>query len=348
VADDVQITAGSGTTIATDDLGSGRQVQRVKVGYGVDGSYADATPAAGLPVAAGSTALSGSASALNADLIASTDVSGYQMLSVILSGTFSAFVRVQGSNDNTNWVDLNLQQISTGTIGPASSSFISSGGSLFVACVPTQYIRVRATSYTSGTVSANVRLYNGAHAGLTPSILNVSATGSAVFSDNGGVNTWTGVAAVGAAYNGSLFDRWRNNVNTTTGDSGAKTANFLGATQTNYNARGAYITLMVGATSGTFTTFQTGLQFSPDGGTTWLPLTDVGANLTTPASGNTIVWHIYPDASSTVPAASGGISAATQYNHVSLALPRTWRFAITLAGTSPSLTVTAVNINYIV
>lgn len=37
MADDVQITAGSGTTIVTDDIGSGRQVQLVKPAFGGDG-----------------------------------------------------------------------------------------------------------------------------------------------------------------------------------------------------------------------------------------------------------------------------------------------------------------------
>lgn len=46
-------TAQNGTdTLATDDLGGGVKVQRVKVGFGVDGAYADATGTVGLPIAA--------------------------------------------------------------------------------------------------------------------------------------------------------------------------------------------------------------------------------------------------------------------------------------------------------
>src|SRR6185503_15062343 len=37
MADDIQITAGSGTTVATDDVGAGRQVQLVKPVFGGDG-----------------------------------------------------------------------------------------------------------------------------------------------------------------------------------------------------------------------------------------------------------------------------------------------------------------------
>jgi hypothetical protein len=41
MADNVAITAGAGTTISTDDVGSGVQVQRVKVQFGADGAATD-------------------------------------------------------------------------------------------------------------------------------------------------------------------------------------------------------------------------------------------------------------------------------------------------------------------
>jgi hypothetical protein len=49
MADNVAITAGSGTSIATDDVG-GVQYQRVKVAWGADGSASDASNATPLPV----------------------------------------------------------------------------------------------------------------------------------------------------------------------------------------------------------------------------------------------------------------------------------------------------------
>jgi hypothetical protein len=50
MADNVAITAGSGTTIAADDVGGGVLHQRVKVTYGADGTGTDAEIGAGLPV----------------------------------------------------------------------------------------------------------------------------------------------------------------------------------------------------------------------------------------------------------------------------------------------------------
>jgi hypothetical protein len=51
VADNVAITAGAGTNIATDDIG-GVQYQRVKIAYGTDGSATDASATNPLPVTA--------------------------------------------------------------------------------------------------------------------------------------------------------------------------------------------------------------------------------------------------------------------------------------------------------
>ena len=50
MADNVAITAGSGTTVATDDIGGGVQAQRVKPVWGVDGTGTDTQVAQPLPV----------------------------------------------------------------------------------------------------------------------------------------------------------------------------------------------------------------------------------------------------------------------------------------------------------
>lgn len=49
MADNVAITAGAGTTIATDDIGSGVQVQRIKPVWGTDGVGTDTSVANPLP-----------------------------------------------------------------------------------------------------------------------------------------------------------------------------------------------------------------------------------------------------------------------------------------------------------
>lgn len=49
MADDVSITPGSGVVIASDDVGGGLQVQRVKATWGVDGTATDVSKTAPLP-----------------------------------------------------------------------------------------------------------------------------------------------------------------------------------------------------------------------------------------------------------------------------------------------------------
>lgn len=50
MSDNVAITAGAGTTIATDDVGGGVQVQRAKVTWGPDGTANDTDTASGKPL----------------------------------------------------------------------------------------------------------------------------------------------------------------------------------------------------------------------------------------------------------------------------------------------------------
>lgn len=50
MADNVAITAGSGTSIAADDIGAGLLVQRVKTTWGPDGTANDADVATGKPL----------------------------------------------------------------------------------------------------------------------------------------------------------------------------------------------------------------------------------------------------------------------------------------------------------
>lgn len=50
MSDNVSITAGSGVTIASDDIGGGVQVQRVKATWGPDGTANDVDVATGKPL----------------------------------------------------------------------------------------------------------------------------------------------------------------------------------------------------------------------------------------------------------------------------------------------------------
>lgn len=148
-------------------------------------------------------------------------------------------------------------------------------------------------------------------------------------------------------FNGATWDRPRNNANVTTGDTGAKVATFNGATQTNFDATSAFITALLGVVSGTTPTMTLQLQWSPDGGTTWLNLGPATATLT--ATNQTGLIAIGPTNWSQTPGATPAniTNGATVSVFLNALLPRTWRIVYTIAGTTPSFTISSVQVNYI-
>lgn len=152
----VLATMSGGDTIATDDIGSGVKVQRVKAGFGVDGSYADVAVDSGLPVQSGFKEYAAlSVAANNTDLM-SADVSPYRWVAVHLTGTWSATVTFQTSNDGTNWVSAPLVPINTAAQSAAATAAFTG---LYAGPVGGRYFRARTTAYTSGTVTGVVDLW---------------------------------------------------------------------------------------------------------------------------------------------------------------------------------------------
>ena len=143
-----------------------------------------------------------------------------------------------------------------------------------------------------GTVTANA----GTNLNTSALLLDATFTGrlpAAAASADGLTNpTITQIGADAMVYNGTTWDRARGNWRTTTGDTGAKTVTFNGATQTNFDSRGAWITIQLGTVSGTTPTLSCQLQYSFDAGTTWLNFGAALANLTT--SNQTGLIIVYP------------------------------------------------------
>lgn len=155
-----------------------------------------------------------------------------------------------------------------------------------------------------------------------------------------------GLLTFNTAWNGSNLDRVRNNYNTTTGDTGAKTTTFSGATQTNYNQKSAFITVLCGTVSGTTPTLTAQLQWSPDAGTTWLAIGPASTAVT--ATGNTVSLLVGPNNWSQAAGATAAnlTTGATQTVAINAPLPRTWRLTYVIGGTTPSFAITAVYVNY--
>ena len=125
-------------------------------------------------------------------------------------------------------------------------------------------------------------------------------------------------------FNGSTWDRNRNNFNQVIDASAARTASVAGTTCTNYNAKALLIHFKVSAITGTTPTITPKLQWSPDNGTTWIDVP--GAAF---ASLNAVGDYVMQVGPEVIPAANAAVN---------FPLPRTLRMYYTIGGTSPSIT----------
>ena len=304
-----------------------------------------------------------------------TNISGYRSFAIQVNstGTGGGYIFEQ-STDNTNFVPLPVYN--GGLANPAiivAAIVPTAANIIYIGSTNAPYIRLRiSTAITGGSIQAYSAfspnplnasqqiVSQGTGTYLSTSIASGTVTtvstvttvttlsqflASAAAADATANPTTTGVRGFEQLYNSSTWDRHYNNYNTTTGDSGAKVSSFTGATQTNYNARGAIITVLCGTVTGTSPTLNAQLQWSPDAGTTWLTIGAASSNVTT--TGNTITFQVYPTnfsvAGATPAALATGATTTVQLNTT---LPRTWRLNYTIGGTTPSFTITGVYVNY--
>jgi hypothetical protein len=255
---------------------------------------------------------------------------GCGSFNIEITGTWTGTILVEGTVDGSTWHQVTGYNSVSGT---SSSSYTANGTGQFTA---SGWAQVRLRCFSVGTGTAVVSLEASAGAGFT-------AFGSPppqyYPADGGGASPGPTplMQNLPLLYNGSTADRFRSNYNVTTGDTGTKTATFAGATQTNYNARGAIITILLGTVSGTSPTLAAQLQFSPDGGTTWTNLGAVLGNMTTSSWVGTIAC--YPG--------NAGVVGGNVTVNTGQPLPRTWRINYTIAGTSPSFAISSVNVSYV-
>jgi hypothetical protein len=247
-----------------------------------------------------------SAGSLNADLVPSTDVSSYREAILQTAGAFVGTLTFQGSNDNITFFGLSVVDLVSNNSTPNSGS-----ASIYLIQTFPRYIRVRMTSYTSGTATGVLELRTVA-SGIALSSTNKSnqngawnvgssaSTGSGVpstafylglnnagnlsgvnaTSNTGDANGGAGTVPVGATvYNGTTWDRVRSG--TTLGSTLVSQAPAALSTVTLQNAVSATgngsphnITGYSSAVLNILGTFVATINFdaSPDSGTTWVPI----------------------------------------------------------------------------
>ena len=226
-------------------------------------------------------------------------VSGMSNVVAVVVGTFSAInVAFEVSINSTDGTDGNWVSIGGIRTAGLSSAFETTTGSLSAAPAygwtfsigGFDWFRIRSTAFTSGTQTWYIE---GSNTSVSPftNTVDTEITTAAALADAFANPTAGHVAGDNFLFNGTTWDRARGNITVATGDTGAKTATFNGATQTNYSARGAIITILMGTVTGTSPTCVPQLQWSPDGGTSWLSYGPAMTTLTT--SGN-YAFLVYP------------------------------------------------------
>jgi hypothetical protein len=250
-------------------------------------------------------------------------------------GTHAGFtVAVEGTVDGgATWHALGAYQVnSSGT--PTAGTSITPGTNgdpqYYVMVGACQQARLRATAFTSGTLVFGILTVLDADP-----ILAQTSSGSTTVSnfstaagtgDGSGGPTTTSVYADQMLYNGTTWDRFRGNSQGALDGSSARTASGNSAAFTNYNWAGAVFFLNVTAVSGTTPTMLWKIQWSYDGGTTYVDLDATNATTASITGTGTFKIVVYP----------GVITAANAaLNHP---LPRNFRTAWVIGGTTPSFT----------
>lgn len=149
MADGVQITAGTGTTIATDDIG-GIQYQRVKVTYGDDGSATDVSSTNRLPVDVGASV------AVTGTFWQATQPVSLSSLPALAAGTNLVGAAVTAANVSTLYDGTTALTPKFATIAASSS-----GNNTLVAAVTSKKIRVLSVAFVANG-AVNAKFQSGA------------------------------------------------------------------------------------------------------------------------------------------------------------------------------------------
>lgn len=261
---------------------------------------------------------------------------GASTLGIQTIGTYTGALSVQVTVDGSNWVTLSGTPIINVNTGGYLATITSALQSVFQVEVGT-FLKARVTGLAAMTGTATISLRAVQAAGLV-ALDAALPTGANVIGAVTSSGTWT--VQVGNTTNTTaILANPLIPTGSTTGDTGAKTTTFNGATQTNTGAIGATIVLNVGSVTGTTPTMVAKVQGSSDAGTTFFDLPSV--NSATLTATGVYGIQLYPG----LPVLAGTTTTNTTATLNAL-LPRTWRVVYTIGGTTPSFTLTNVQVSY--
>jgi hypothetical protein len=294
------------------------------------------------------------------DTLSGTGVSyrSFSVQVVASAGISAGAIVFEGSNDNTNFINVtayNESQTASAFITGAQT-LTASTAIVYTGRLNYRYFRCRiSTAVSGGTVQAFTRLST---ADLPPrvvgTVMTSNGTNVAVKAASTAAVATDPALVVAISPNNTPTVQIGNTANTTailanpltpavttTGDTGAKTATGNGATQTNATSKGAAILFNVGTVSGTSPTCVFKIQGSSDSGTTWYDIP--GATTASLTATGAYGIMIYPGIAAVAGTTTTGTTAT-----VSCALPRSWRAVWTIGGTTPSFTITNVQVSYLI
>lgn len=159
--DNVNVTPGTGATVAADDVG-GVLYQRMKPAFGDDGSATDASLTNPFPVRApdGTVPAGSPFSVTSAATLFDVDTSGYSSLVVqITSAGTSSTITYEASNDGSTWFAASGFAISP--IGQSPHVLTSTTATVLGFNTVAKRFRARVSTYGSGTVTVHVVLRTG-------------------------------------------------------------------------------------------------------------------------------------------------------------------------------------------
>lgn len=239
-----------------------------------------------------------SVGALNADSIASTDgLFGRFVTVTVVGSSASLTVTVQGSPDATLWNSVYLDRLDAGGNPTAAVSNPSASGFAFSGIFPYRYIRVRITSYTSGSIIAYLSHCTIGAKNVAGYVqVDTELPTAAALADAAATPTAPAVGSHGKVYNGATWDHARSAGSGGTGQGRALVApgtsvstiaSAVTATgaQTALNLSAAYAnhTMQLAVAGGTVSTLTAVLEGSLDG-TVWFTL----ATLTATTAGSAV------------------------------------------------------------
>jgi hypothetical protein len=308
-----------------------------------DGTYpwrkATVTKDGGLQIGGTQAPVSSTAwtSATTVNTANTVDVTGYNTVSVAMSNTSTMTAGVLtfevSPDGGTTWFPLSLARIDSYTVETTYTLSSVANRAWSTSVDGFTKFRVRLSTVITGTGTATVFI-----APQTFAIEPIVSVGQATAANLNA--TVTGTVSIGNTANTTaILANPLPPVVSTTGDTGAKTTTFNGATLTNTTSKGATVVLHLGTVSGTTPTLVMKLQASADGGTTWLDLPGATTAIIT-ATGDYGI-QIYPGL-----VAVAGVATTATIAQVSGMLPKTWRAVYTIGGTTPSFTITNVQVSY--